>query len=189
MVLNVLYYTKERELDWASTDIQEFSKEIISVIQPKAEAAGITFAAEVKEGLATFEIDPDAVQSALINILENCIDACMDDKSGKKQPRVSLKVYSQEDHIVYEIEDNGVGMDRGTMEKMFTLFFSSKGSRGTGLGMFIANQIVEQHTGEIEVSSQPGEGSIFRVRLPKTLPEEVKNGTHVDPPTSEQKQD
>jgi signal transduction histidine kinase len=120
------------------------------------------------------------MRSALINILENCIDACIDDKTVNKQSRVSLTVSGDNDSIFYEIEDNGIGMDQGTMEKMFTLFYSSKGSRGTGLGMFVANQIIEQHTGDIEVKSQPGEGSHFRIRLPKTLPEKVKNNTDVE---------
>lgn len=185
MVLNVLYYTKERELNWARIDIQAFTREIVSIIRPKAEVSGISFSVDEEENPGTFEVDPDAVQSALINILENCIDACTHDKSGKKKLRVSLKVHDQDDHVVYEIEDNGVGMDRGTMEKMFTLFFSSKGSRGTGLGMFIASQIIEQHSGNIEVSSQPGEGSLFRVRLPKTLPADVKNRTPADSSANE----
>lgn len=181
MVLNVLYYTKERDLNWIRIDVAAYTGEIVSIIAPKAEAAGIEFAARVDEGLGDFEIDPGAMQSALVNILENSIDACVDDKAGKKQLRVSLGVLGEGDHIVYEIEDNGVGMNRGTLEKMFTLFFSSKGSRGTGLGMFIANQIIEQHTGSIDVTSELGKGSRFRVRLPKALPADAKH--HVETET------
>jgi len=58
-------------------------------------------------------------------------------------------------------------MDRATRESMFTLFFSSKGSRGTGLGLFVANEIVQQHLGSIEVDSTPGEGSHIQIRLPR----------------------
>jgi PAS domain S-box-containing protein len=185
MVLNVLHYTKERDLNWTHVSVKDFTEEVISIMQPKAAAAGVELKSSVVADVDSFEIDSGSVRSALINILENCIDACMDDKSGKKQLRVSLTVHGEDDHIVYEIEDNGVGMDQGTMEKMFTLFYSSKGSRGTGLGMFVANQIIEQHTGNIEVTSQPGEGSNFRVRLPKALPEDVKNGTRAEAETPE----
>ena len=73
-----------------------------------------------------------------------------------------------------EISDNGIGMDKETREKMFTLFYSSKGREGTGLGLFISNQSIEQHEGAIQVDSTPGEGSRFTVRMPKILPEEVK---------------
>ncbi len=58
--------------------------------------------------------------------------------------------------MVFEVEDNGIGMDRETREKIFSLFFSSKGLKGTGLGLFIANKIVDKHGGSIEVESEPG---------------------------------
>ena len=68
--------------------------------------------------------------------------------------------------MVFEVEDNGIGMDRETREKIFSLFFSSKGIKGTGLGLFISNKIVDKHGGYIEVESEPGRGTRFLVRLP-----------------------
>jgi signal transduction histidine kinase len=65
-------------------------------------------------------------------------------------------------------------MDKETREKMFTLFYSSKGSEGTGLGLFISNKIIEQHEGSVQVDSTPGEGSLFTVKMPKILPDEIK---------------
>jgi signal transduction histidine kinase len=61
-------------------------------------------------------------------------------------------------------------MDRETRENLFTLFFSSKGNKGTGLGLFIAKKIIERHGGKISVDSQPGKGSCFSIKLPKCLP-------------------
>ena len=122
-----------------------------------------------------FEIDPGTVSSALVNILENSIDACVDDKSHDKSHKVVFGIAANEDHIIFEVIDNGIGMDKQMRENLFTLFFSSKGHRGTGLGLFIANQIIEQHGGAIEVDSEPGEGSCFKIILPKTLPEALKN--------------
>lgn len=58
-------------------------------------------------------------------------------------------------------------MDRETIDNMFTLFFSSKGSRGTGLGLFVASQIVQEHGGEIKVESTPDDGSHFHISIPK----------------------
>jgi len=68
--------------------------------------------------------------------------------------------------LVMVVEDNGIGMDRETREKLFSLFFSSKGSKGTGLGLFIANKIVDKHGGSIAVDSEVGRGSRFVIRLP-----------------------
>jgi signal transduction histidine kinase len=71
------------------------------------------------------------------------------------------------DFIRFEIEDNGLGMDRETREKAFSLFFSSKGSEGTGLGLFISNKIAQVHGGSITIESEPGVGSKFIIALPR----------------------
>ena len=57
---------------------------------------------------------------------------------------------------------------------MFTLFFSSKGNKGTGLGLFVSNEIVRQHGGAINVDSKPGKGSHFEIMIPKAIPEQLK---------------
>ncbi len=176
MVIDILYYTKERGLNWTQVNVMDFSNQIAALIKPKADKHNIEFVYKFDHPKALFEIDPETVSSALVNILENSIDACLDDKSKDKSYRVIFRVYENEDHTIFEAHDNGIGMDRETRENLFTLFFSSKGHRGTGLGLFVANQIVEQHGGSIEIESEPKQGSCFRIKLPKVLPEEIKNG-------------
>ncbi len=176
MVIDILYYTKERGLNWTQVNVMDFSNQIAALIKPKADKHNIEFVYKFDHPKALFEIDPETVSSALVNILENSIDACLDDKSKDKSYRVIFRVYENEDHTIFEAHDNGIGMDRETRENLFTLFFSSKGHRGTGLGLFVANQIVEQHGGSIEIESEPKQGSCFRIKLPKILPEEIKNG-------------
>ncbi len=176
MVVDILFYTKERGLNWTQVNVMDFSNQVAALIKPKADKHNIEFVYKFDHPKALFEIDPGTVSSALVNILENSIDACLDDKSKDKSHRVIFRVYENEDHTIFEARDNGVGMDRETRENLFTLFFSSKGHRGTGLGLFVANQIVEQHGGSIEIDSEPKQGSCFRIKLPKVLPEEIKNG-------------
>ena len=65
------------------------------------------------------------------------------------------------------VEDNGTGMDQETRDKLFTLFFSSKGLEGTGLGLFVAHKVIQKHGATLHMDSQPGSGSRFIVRLPK----------------------
>ena len=176
MVVDILFYTKERGLNWTQVNVMDFSNQVAALIKPKADKHNIEFVYKFDHPKALFEIDPGTVSSALVNILENSIDACLDDKSKDKSHRVIFRVYENEDHTIFEARDNGIGMDRETRENLFTLFFSSKGHRGTGLGLFVANQIIEQHGGSIKVDSEPGQGSCFRIKLPKVLPEEIKNG-------------
>ena len=65
-----------------------------------------------------------------------------------------------------EVEDDGIGMDDSTCEKIFTRFFSTKGTEGTGLGLMVVHEIVKEHRGRIEVLSAPDKGSTFRIILP-----------------------
>ena len=174
MVLNLLYYAKERDLSWKRTDVLSLAKDVASTVEPKIKGYSIEFIHDFDRSIGEFEVDTSVVSSALINILENAMDACIEDKS-KKSHKIIFSVTQDKDHIVFDIHDNGMGMDRETRENIFTLFFSSKGSKGTGLGLFVSNKIIQQHGGSIKVDSTPGQGSHFNIRMPKVLPDILKN--------------
>jgi len=174
MVLNLLYYAKERDLSWKRTDVLSLAKDVTSTVEPKIKGYSIEFIQDFDRSIGEFEVDTSVVSSALINILENAMDACIEDKS-KKSHKIIFSVTQDKDHIVFDIHDNGMGMDRETRENIFTLFFSSKGSKGTGLGLFVSNKIIQQHGGSIRVDSTPGQGSHFNIRLPKVLPDILKS--------------
>ena len=82
-----------------------------------------------------------------------------------------IKLTADKENRTLEISDNGIGMDSETQEKLFTPFFSTKESKGTGLGLFISNAIIEQHGGEIIVKSTAGQGTSFRIGFPRIIPE------------------
>ena len=174
MVLNLLYYAKERDLSWERTDALSLAKNVASTVEPKIKGYSIEFIHDFDRSIGKFEVDTSVVSSALINILENAMDACIEDKS-KKSHKIIFSVTQDKDHIVFDIHDNGMGMDRETRENIFTLFFSSKGSKGTGLGLFVSNKIIQQHGGSIRVDSTPGQGSHFNIILPKVLPDILKS--------------
>ena len=174
MVLNLLYYAKERDLSWKRTDVLSLAKDVASTVEPKIKGYSIEFIHDFDRSIGKFEVDTSVVSSALINILENAMDACIEDKS-KKSHKIIFSVTQDKDHIVFDIHDNGMGMDRETRENIFTLFFSSKGSKGTGLGLFVSNKIIQQHGGSIRVDSTPGQGSHFNIRMPKVLSDILKS--------------
>jgi PAS domain S-box-containing protein len=173
LVLNLLYYAKERDLDWKMTDIAKFAGDVARTFEPNLEGQPIEFVREFGKSRGKFECDAGVFSSALMSILENAKDACLEDKS-KKSHRIVFRVSRTKDHVIFHIQDNGTGMDRETKENMFTLFFSSKGNKGTGLGLFVSDEIVRQHGGSINVDSNPGKGSHFEIMVPKTIPEQLK---------------
>ncbi len=176
MVLEILYYAKSRELSYRSVDISKMTGKVVSDAKAIADKNGIQLEANISSDLGTIEVDRSWMQAALLNIMENAVDACTSDRS-KEAHIVKFDVSDAGDnHICFIIQDNGMGMERETREKMFTLFFTSKGSRGTGLGLFIANQVIQEHGGTIKVTSELKKGSQFRICLPRNRPERPSMG-------------
>jgi PAS domain S-box-containing protein len=176
LVHDILFFAKERELKWGRVDVLNFVDDVAATVEAKIKAKGIEFVCNFDKAMGEFEIDAGVVRLALINILENALDACIEDEAPKSH-KIAFNVYQNEKQIVFDINDNGIGMDRETRESLFTLFFSSKGNKGTGLGLFIADKIIDQHGGKISVESKPDQGSNFKILIPRRIPESVKNTT------------
>ena len=170
MVMDILYYTKSRELDLEDVVLGEYAEDLARVAEAKADEHGVTLERDFTDVETVFQADVGALSSALVNFLENGVDACAFDRT-KTDHAVTFRVHAGDDAVHFEISDNGAGMDEETRENMFTLFFSSKGANGTGIGLFISNQVVDRHNGGIEVDSKVGEGTTFRIRIPKAQSE------------------
>jgi signal transduction histidine kinase len=86
-----------------------------------------------------------------------------------------VNVLQKEDRgVVFEIIDNGCGMDEEIRKKLFAQFFSTKGSRGTGLGLLVTQKTIHEHGGSIDVESELGRGTKFIIKLPDNNPEYKK---------------
>jgi len=169
MVSDILYYAKDRVPNWETRSAVEVAEEVCDLAQSRAKDQGIQLTKSLDLAAGQFETDAQAVRSLLVNLIENSLDACRLD--GKETGhRVDVRLLGFPDHVQYEIEDNGIGMDQETREKAFSLFFSSKGTEGTGLGLFISDRIARSHGGTIEMESQPGVGTRFVVKLRRKRP-------------------
>jgi signal transduction histidine kinase len=166
VVLDILFYSKKRELKLEWMNAVKLAEEVAAAAAGKLAETGVGFVKDFDPTSGEVEVDPAYIQAALLNILENAVDACLAEETWKPS-KVVFSLRRKKDRLEFDILDNGIGMDPATQEKLFTPFFSSKGDKGTGLGLFIANKIVEQHGGRIDVTSAPGRGSLFRVIIPK----------------------
>jgi len=167
MVLEILFYAKSRGMQHEATDVAELAEAVADAVKPMADNNGHTLVVDIASDAGNFEADTNWIQQSIVNFLENAVDACTDD-TEKNNHRIGFRVYPQgEEMIVFDISDNGIGMDEETRQKMFTLFFSSKGSKGTGLGLFISNHIIRQHGGRIDVTSEYGKGTQVKISLPR----------------------
>lgn len=166
MVLDILFYAKKRELQLRETEAVHLATQVAETVAPKADQMGVTFVKEIDPDLGRFCVDTVVLSAALVNILENAVDACLEDHS-KPTHEVIFRARPDASGVFFEIQDNGIGMQQDTLARLFSVFFSTKGSRGTGLGLFIAKKAVDQHGGRIGAVSEPGLGSSFRIWIPR----------------------
>jgi signal transduction histidine kinase len=109
-------------------------------------------------------MDSKGIHTCLSNLISNAIDACL--MSDTETPEIDFSFFEKEGVICYEVKDNGCGMDYDIKKKIFTNFFTTKGSgQGTGLGLLTTRKIVQEHGGTISFTSSPGTGSVFRIEL------------------------
>jgi len=143
MVLDVLYYAKERELALAPCSVIDFAEETAEVVRPRIQSADIDLPCEFAEDLSDmeFQINPDQLRAALVNILENAVDACREN-ADQARPQISFRAYPDNACVIFVVEDNGVGMSEEVQSTIFTLFFSSMATQGAGIGLFITRNIV-----------------------------------------------
>jgi signal transduction histidine kinase len=111
-------------------------------------------------------VDAAMLRSALINLLENAADACAAEGSDKSY-RTVFGIEANAEVVGILVEDNGIGMTPEQLKNLFTVFFSTKGSKGTGLGLFITDKIIRQHGGTIAVDSAVGRGAKFGIMIPR----------------------
>ncbi len=163
LVLDMLTYTKEREPEYEPTDLNEITEAACELMNEKASAQGTSIARSQGAGLEKVLIDPKGIQRCLLNLVSNAVDAC----SCKENGRVDVCTENIEDEVCrIKVSDNGVGISDEDKAKLFQVFFSTKGTKGTGLGLAVTHKIISEHKGNITVESEFGKGTTFTVTLP-----------------------
>ena len=150
------------------------ARQVVDLFQERAAQAGIRLEADFQEDLVSFPLDGDGIHTCLANLVSNAIDACTFAESDREFV-VILSSREEDGTLIYEVADNGQGMDYEISRKVFSKFFTTKGSdRGTGLGLLTTRRIVHQHGGRISFTSREGEGSVFRIELPRQALSELQ---------------
>lgn len=135
----------------------------------KAEGEGVTLSIDIPAEPVTMAIDSFQMQRALINLVDNAIEA------SRNGQNVIISMKHEKNDMVIKIKDRGIGIDKETIENIFMPFYSKK-STGTGLGMYIAKRIIEGQGGKIRVKSKTGWGTEVMLELPYKLLKEKKKG-------------
>jgi signal transduction histidine kinase len=148
----------------AWTSPANIARTAAGVVKTKFNAGKCDFQLEIADNLPDVFADNDIMVTAVVNLLENSYKYSYDNK------KIELKVFSEDNFVCFSVKDNGIGMNRRQIRKIFDRFYQadtslSRRAEGTGLGLSIVKFIVDAHKGTISVDSVPGEGSTFTIRL------------------------
>ncbi|MBT8393004.1 MAG: PAS domain-containing protein [Ignavibacteriaceae bacterium] len=165
LVKDFLSFSKGRLPELQLVDPRDLIYEIIDLYKNIAAQSGIELKTEISEKVKTAPLDPAGIHTCLTNLVSNALDACS--MGEQKGTEVLLKLYEGRDKLIFEVTDNGSGIDYEIKSKIFTTFFTTKGGAGTGLGLLTTRKIVQEHGGKILVDSQKGKGAMFRMVFPR----------------------
>ncbi len=163
LVLDMLTYVKDREPEYSEVDLNNLLEEAKELLSAQAERVGVEIKTKTDKNLNKVILDPKGILRCLVTLIDNAIDACSE-KGGSITIESSL---DSDDYFRIEVSDTGCGMDQETLSVLFTKFFSTKGSKGTGLGLPVVHKTVKEHKGSIDVKSEPGQGTTFSIGLPR----------------------
>jgi len=161
-IWEMLSLTKDYQLEPEEVDLAAILEELQSDLEERAEGYHIKLDFKADPGFPVVEGDGRSLYRALLNLVKNAFEAFQ----GKKDACVSILARIKDDER-YEliVEDNASGMSEEVKAKLFEAFFSTKGKRGTGLGLMVVQRTAKMHQGAVNVESQPGVGTKFILTL------------------------
>lgn len=170
LTLNMLAWSKRRPVEIDLARLDQLLHEIAALVRPQCERRRIELNLEIDDAMPPVPIDANALHQAIMNLLVNAIDA-VPDRTGRVTVRARYDDTSRAAEIA--IADNGPGVPPELRESVFEPFISTKGQRGTGLGLAVARKIAEEHGGQLVLAPPPrgdrsGEhsGATFTLRIP-----------------------
>lgn len=168
-MLDMLDFSRERHLELGPCKFNAVVQSAIESLSSQLKQKKAKLHIRVDQQIPTIELDGERIHEMATNLILNAVDI-VDDETGVVT--VETKYVPEENVIHLSVTDNGPGISKEAKEKIFQPFQSTKNKLGTGLGLAIAKKIIEQHKSKIEIDSETGKGTTFRVILPAKIIEE-----------------
>ena len=163
VVLDMLSYAKRRDPLRRPCRIEDVCQDVADFLAEQARGANVELTCHSDPALGEVMIDETSIRRCLMNLVGNSIDACSD-AGGTVE--LDAGPGDSADILEIRVADNGCGIEPNMLGTVFDPLISTKGGKGTGLGLAVTRKIVEEHGGTIHVRSQVGEGTVFQIELP-----------------------
>jgi signal transduction histidine kinase len=160
---SLLNYSQRMTFNPETTNIKDLVEECLYLLGHRFRAKQISIIKKYDDPITLIKADQRQLEQVLINILNNAIDAV----GAHGEITISVYTLKETGKVEIEIKDNGAGISKENIDKIFNPFFSTKlNANGTGLGLSIAKAIISRHKGQISLISTEGKGTIFKITLP-----------------------
>ncbi len=175
IVLDMLDYSKEREPQKNSIDLMSISDEVINTVKSVAENKHIDLYIKTVETGLMVNADGQQLYRCLLNLVHNALDATpplgkvwisAERHSEASSLNRLCQPHQAQAAVVIRVGDTGPGISMEVRDQIFDPFFSTKGSKGTGLGLAVTRKIIQEHGGHIEIESRPEDPAVFAIYLP-----------------------
>ncbi len=174
LVMDMLTFSKEREPDLATANVNAIVNDVIELMQGRAQEEQVELCCLPAAEMPDMVFDPEGIHRAVLNVITNAIDAVAESDPPRRVTvqtrRIADSNLADRDTVQIEIRDTGPGIAADQMDKLFSPFISSKKSRGTGLGLPVSQKILTEHGGKITIESPPGQGACFTLEFPAVSP-------------------
>jgi len=177
LILNMLAFTKPRQPLLESVNVNHVLAECVDLIASQADERNVAIMPDLDE-VPPIPADPAGLHQAFLNLLSNALDAV---DAGQGVVIVASEYDTMNRQVIVRVADNGVGIGPDQIGRIFEVFHSTKGHRGTGLGLTVTRKVIEEHGGRIDVESTPGQGTTFTVRL-ATQPGGIRSSDETQTP-------
>ena len=171
LVMDMLSLGKERQPALKRDDVNQIVSDVCELMQSRAQEMQVRFDVKLDETLPPTQCDGEGIHRAVLNVVTNALDAV--EERDIRQVLVETTYDPQGRMFRVIVTDNGPGMTPEQQSRLFNLFESTKGARGTGIGLSVSRKIIREHGGDILVSSTPGVGSRFIIEWPLMADEQV----------------
>jgi len=178
LTMNLLAYSRPRIPSLSMVNPKQVINECVELIATVSNDRGVMAIADIERDVPPIPLDSDGMHQVLMNLLGNALDAVPNDDGVI---RITCRYDAAGKCCVIEVIDNGAGVAPSMMPHLFEIFHSTKGNRGTGLGLAVAKKIVDEHSGTISAVSKTGEGTTFTIRLP-SYQVDVADASHTHGP-------
>jgi len=161
IVQELLEFGRPKSADFILTDVKEVIEKTLDLASSRAAKSNVETTKQIAPDLPQIHADAQQLQQVLLNLCLNAMDAMP--RGGRLTVGAAA---DSADQMIITVRDTGHGIDSDTLPRIFQPFFTAKKRRGLGLGLPICDRILKAHGGTIEVESDPGQGTTFRIHLP-----------------------